>query len=211
MKQVLTELFFLHEGTVTSVPGLLMFIPGGVLPVPQTDPLILAYNMISPRADWRKILANEILLYLMQAFNNDHPEAVRDALDWCTKYRLSVQDWIRDAPRTVNRLGKRSVETQRELFRTDFQRYIEVEIAAIRIAAERKKGGSRRDPGLRDKFARAKERLQYSWADIPTEDTGAIKDSYKRFKRFRHTYYLDSVLLMDLLKVHAPAVFEILS
>ena len=67
------------------------------MPVPQTDPVLLALSMTSPRDDWRGTLAKEILLYLEKAYRNGHAHAVHDAFEWCRKYRLPVPDWVRDA------------------------------------------------------------------------------------------------------------------
>ena len=210
LKQVLIDLFLLHEGAVT-LPGLLMFVRGGIVPVPQTDPLILALTMASPGDDWRTTLANQVLLYLEKAYRSGHVQAVHDALEWCRKYRLPVPDWVRDAPRDLQRRGERSAETQNKLYETDLVRFMEVEIEGRRIAAERRNKSNRRDGASRDKFMRAKERLGDHWTNPASADTGAIKDSHTRFLKYRNSYYLDPPFLMELLKVHAPAVFEILS
>jgi hypothetical protein len=215
LKKVLTDLFLLHEGAVI-LPGLVIFVPGGIVPVPQTNPLILALNMASPGDDWRATLTNEILLYLEKAHSSGHAQAVPDADDWCRKYDLDVPRWLRDAPRNVSRRGERSPETQRKLFETDYFRFVLVEAQAAFIRTEKKKPGYRKDALTgNDKFARAKALLRGLWADTPnkgaTEDTGAVKDSHKRFKHRRHTYYLAPAFLMDILKKQAPSVFEILS
>jgi hypothetical protein len=210
LKEVLIDLFLLHEGAVI-LKGLVIFVPGGVLPVPQTCPFILALTMASPRDDWRATLANEILLYLEKAYRSGHAQAVNDAVEWCRTYRLPVPDWVRDAPRHLNRRGKRSTEKQNKLFETDFVRSIEAKINSLRIAAERKKKGNRRDSRSRDKFMRAKESLGDHWTNTSSADTGAINDSHTRFLKHRDSYYLDPAFLMELLKVHALAVFEIVS
>jgi hypothetical protein len=210
LKKVLIDLFLLHEGAVI-LPGFVMFVRGGIVPVPQTDPYTLALTMASPQEDWRTTLANQVLLYLEKAYRGGHVQAVHDALEWCRTYRLPVPDWVRDAPRHLNRRGKRSTETQNKLFETDFVRFIEAKINSLRIAAERKKKGNRRDSRSRDKSMRTKESLGDHWTNTSSDDTGAIKDSQTRFLKHRDSYYLDPAFLMELLKVHAPAVFEILS
>jgi hypothetical protein len=210
LKTVLIELFLLHEGALI-LPGLSIFIPGGFVPMPQDDPYILALRMVSPRDDWRLTLANQILIYLRKAFYCGHIEAAKDALEWCRKYRLSVPDWLRDAPRDLKRKGERSAETQNKVYETDFTRFIEVIIQKHTISDERKTKTSRRGSSSSDKFARAKERLGDHWTNTTSAETGAIQDSYRRFLKYRDTYYVDPTFLMDLIKVHAPAVFEILS
>jgi hypothetical protein len=214
LNQVLTELFWLHEGKLV-IPGVSLFVPGGIVPVPQTDPFILALSMCSPSDDWRKILANEILLYLEKAFRNDHALAVPDAFDLCRTFGLDVPGWVRDAPPKVSRRGERSRKAQIDLFKTDCYRFILVEVEGSRIRAERRNPDHRHDEQKRDKFARAKAMLRDSWADTPnkgaTEDTGAIEDSHNRFLRRRASYYVCPPFLMDMLKIQAPTVFEILS
>ena len=210
LKQVLIDLFLLHEGAVI-LPGLVMFVRGGIVPVPQTDPYTLALTMASPGDDWRTTLANQVLLYLEKAYRSGHIQAVHDAIEWCRMYRLPVPDWVRDAPSDLKRRGERSAETQNKVFETDLVRFIEVEIAARRITAERKNKSNRRDYARRDKFMRAKESLGDHWTNPTSADTGAIKASYTRFLKHRDSYYLDLTFLTELLKVHAPAVSEILS
>lgn len=214
LKRVLTELFWLHEGKVV-VPGFSMFVPGGIVPMPQTNLISLALNMVLPGDNWRKVLANEILLYLGKAHRSGHALAVPDAFDLCREYELDVPDWLRASPRDISRRGERSREARINLYNTDLHRFILVTLEGSRIRSERKKPDNRRDPQKRDKFARAKDMLRGSWADTPkkgsTGDTGAIEDSHNRFLRHRDTYYIDPAFLMHMLKKQAPTVFEILS
>lgn len=210
LKHVLDELFILHQGLVTP-PGITMWLPGGIFPVPQTHPFVLVLQMASGRDDWRATLANEILLYLKKAHDFGHTQAVPDAFELCSKYRLPIPDWLRDAPRNVKRRGERSRETKRMLYEIDRQRFIYVECARAIIRDERKKPGQHRDVTRRDKFARAKEWLKGSSADTSTEETGAIKASHKRFLKYRDSYYLDPGYLVDQLRPQAPTVSEILS
>ena len=183
------------------------------IPLPQTPfPEFLSKLLASPD-EWRKILANEILLLLehFQCF----PEVAPDAFRWCKKYRLDVTGWIRDAPE-VNRQGQRPPSTKLKEFTKKFIRTMAVREVAKDIATEKEAPGYRRDPRRRDKFTRAKELLdgplRVLGAGTPSEDsTKGIEKSYREYMDSGCPCYVDTASLMELFRRQAPTLFKLLS
>ena len=171
---------------------------GGIVPIPQTNPVILALELSqSPPTGWRAILANEMLLYLKRAYQCGHPDAVPDAKQWCRQQRLPVPDWLRDAPDKITRRGKRLAQTSLENFYVDLARFIAVKMEsenATNVTGD-------------DKFARARKRLEGTigfdtqkrrFDPHGTNSTKFVEDSYNKItKHFYQSYYFSPTLLLN--------------
>jgi hypothetical protein len=164
--------------------------------------------------DWRKILANEILL-LLERFQR-FPEAAPDAFQWCKKYGLDVKAWIRDAPAAVTRQGQRPPKSELRQHTKNLIRYLAVRDSAEDIATEKQAPDYRRDPRRRDKYTRAKELLdgplRALGAGTSSDDsTKGIERSYTRIQSVPPSFYVDTATLMGLLSRQAPTLFKLLS
>ncbi|MBZ5644480.1 MAG: hypothetical protein LAO19_17130 [Acidobacteriia bacterium] len=175
--ELLEEMALVNKGALRMPTGKIMYVARGRgIPLPQTHPKELVRKLLASD-DWRKILANEILLLLELFHRGGHPEAAPDAFQWCKKYSLDVRDWVRDAPEKAKGQGKRPLDSKWEQFRKDLIRTGAVIESADVIAAERKQPSHHRDPRHRDKYARAKEKLAGPWlkAGADTRVAGATK------------------------------------
>jgi len=210
--ELLEDLLLVRKAGMRMADDSVLYL-GANLPLPQTPfPEFLSKLLMSPD-DWRKILANEILLFLehFKAF----PEAAPDAWQWCKKYRLDVPGWIRDAPE-VKRQGRRPPNSRLKQGTKKLIRTLAVRESAEDIAAEKQAPGYRRDPRRRDKFTRAKELLdgplRVLGAGTPSEDsTKGIEKSYREFMRSGLRFYIDTTSLMGLFRRQTPTLFKLLS
>jgi hypothetical protein len=209
---LLEDLDLVRKGGVHMADGTILYMGFGI-PLPQTPFSEFVLKLLASPDDWRKILANEILLLLerLKAF----PEAAPDAWQWCKKYRLDVKGWIRDAPE-VNRQGKRPPSVKLRETTKKFLRTLAVRESAEDIATEKQAPGYRRDPRRRDKFARAKELLdgplRVLGAGTPSEDsTKGIEKSYREYMDSGCPCYINTTSLMGLFRRQAPTLFKLLS
>lgn len=210
--ELLQDLLLVRKGGVRMADGTVLYLDFGI-PLPQTPFSEFVLKLLASPDDWRKILANEILL-LLEHFQR-FPEAAPDAFRWCKIYRLDVKGWIRDAPE-VNRQGKRSPSAKLRETTKKFIRTLAVRESAEDIANEKQAPGYRRDPRRRDKFARAKELLdgplRMLGAGTPSEDsTKGIEKSYREYMATGCPGYIDATSLMGLFRRQAPTLFKLLS
>jgi hypothetical protein len=186
------------------------------IPLPQTDPAELA-RKLAASDDWRKIFANEILLLLEMFHRQGFHEAAPDAWSWCRKYKLSVPDWVRDAPEKSNRQGQPTLYSKWIQLRKDFIRFAAVDESARLIALEKKQPGYRRNSLLtNDRLVRAKALLAGPWAkfnaDTPDDSsTRGVRKSVEKLSTKRMDFYINTNMLMTVIfQFHAPNLYKLL-
>jgi hypothetical protein len=189
---------------------------------PQTDVVTLAHKLVASD-NWRKVMANEVLLYLEMADRKGFPEAAPEALRWCADYDLAPRDWAfatlsSNSPPKANMQGKRPLDSQWKQLLKDAHRTAAVTKAARDISSERKAlGYCRPDVEMgNDKLWRAKKLLAGDWKNLDADtrsahSTSGIRKSREKIKKMKCPLYLDTRRLMDVLKFDAPSLHKLLS